>query len=79
MLTASQNDVKTVHCLIAPGESNIVSCQQHAKNRKQIRKKPLKSSLADAQESPIGRYRILSETDIDAVYSHEPHNSLIQA
>lgn len=38
-----------------------------------------KSSLADAQESPIGRYRLLSETDIDAVYSHEPHNSLIQA
>lgn len=31
-------------------------------------------------ESPIGRYRLLSESDIDTVYSHDSHsNSLIQA
>lgn len=48
-------------------------------NTKKKTKHTIKSSLADAQESPIGRYRLLSETDIDAVYSHEPHNSLIQA
>lgn len=36
---------------------------------------------ADAQESPIGRYRLLSESDIDtSVYAHDPHNnSLVQA
>lgn len=35
---------------------------------------------ADAQESPIGRYRLLSESDIETVYAHDPHNnSLVQA
>lgn len=34
---------------------------------------------ADAQESPIGRYRLLSETDIDPVYAHESHNNLVKA
>lgn len=37
-------------------------------------------NAADAQESPIGRYRLLSETDIDTVFTHDPHNnSLVQA
>lgn len=40
----------------------------------------IKKILADAQESPIGRYRLLSESDIDNVYAHDPHNnSLVQA
>lgn len=56
-------------------DRNRYAHPQHKKKNKQT----IKSSLADAQESPIGRYRLLSETDIDAVYSHEPHNSLIQA
>lgn len=47
-------------------------------------KKIIKNILlmpADAQESPIGRYRLLSESDIDtSVYAHDPHNnSLVQA
>lgn len=34
---------------------------------------------ADSPESPIGRYRLLSESDIGAVYSQDSHNSLVQA
>lgn len=39
------------------------------------------NQTGDAQESPIGRYRLLSESDIDtSVYAHDPHNnSLVQA
>lgn len=38
-------------------------------------------NAADAQDSPIGRYRLLSESDMDSsVYAHESHNnSLVQA